>query len=70
MRINLLKAKLVEHGMTQEDVAKSMKISLSAFNSKVNGATEFSLGELQKLKVLLDLSADDIDTIFFDLQVS
>jgi DNA-binding XRE family transcriptional regulator len=67
MESNLLKGKLREHALTQEEAAARMGLSLSSFNAKVNGraGAEFSLGELRALKRMLALTARQVDQIFF-----
>lgn len=68
MNANLLKGKMMEQGMTQEEVAKKIGISLSRFNAKLNetGGAEFSLGELKSLVELFRLTPKQLDQIFFD----
>ena len=68
MNTNMLKGKMMEQGMTQEEVAKKIGISLSRFNAKLNetGGAEFSLGELKSLVELFRLTPKQLDQIFFD----
>lgn len=68
MNANLLKGKMAEYGMTQEDVAKKIGISLSRFNAKLNetGGAEFSLGEVIALVKLFNLSSRQRDQIFLE----
>ena len=63
----MLKGKIRERAMTQEAVAKSIGISLSRFNAKLNGTdgAEFSLGEAKALIDLFALTPDQVDQIFF-----
>lgn len=67
MNANLLKGKMMERGMTQEEVAKKIGISLSRFNAKLNetGGAEFSLGEAKSLADLFHLNYKQIYQIFF-----
>ena len=67
MNANLLKGKMMERGMTQEEVAKKIGISPSRFNAKPNetGGAEFSLGEAKSLIELFRLSPKQVDQIFF-----
>ena len=66
MNIDMLKGKIREHGMTQNDVAEKMGLSLSRFNAKLNetAGAEFSLGEAKALKRVLGLSPEQVDLIF------
>lgn len=63
---DLLKGAIRSHGMTQEDVALKIGISLSRFNAKINetNGAEFSLGEVKSIRQLLDLSNDQFASIF------
>ena len=63
---DLLKGAIRSHGMTQEDVALKIGISLSRFNAKINetNGAEFSLGEVKSIRQLLDLSDDQFASIF------
>ena len=67
MNINLLKGKMREKALTQEAVAGKMGLSLSRFNAKLNerGGAEFSLGEVQALRGILNLTAKQTEQIFF-----
>lgn len=67
MNVNMLKGKIRENDMTQEDVANKIGLSLSRFNAKLNetGGAEFSLGEVQSMKKLFNLQPDQVDQIFF-----
>lgn len=68
MNSNLLKGEIRAKAMTQENVARSIGVSLSRFNAKLNGTNgaEFSLGEVRSIKSILGLSAEQVDNIFFE----
>lgn len=61
-----LKAKLNEKGMSIEDISKAIEIDKSTFYRKLasNGMT-FTIGEVDKISKVLNLSIDDINSIFF-----
>ena len=67
MNVNLLKGKMREKALTQEAVAAEIGISLSRFNAKLNerGRAEFTLGEVQVLRRILNLTAKQVEQIFF-----
>lgn len=67
MNSSLLKGEIRAKAMTQNDVAREIGISLSRLNAKINnaGGAEFSLGEIRSIKILLGLSAESVDNIFF-----
>lgn len=68
MNSNLLKGEIRAKAMTQENIARSIGVSLSRFNAKLNGTNgaEFSLGEVRSIKSILGLSAEQVDNIFFE----
>ena len=72
MNSDLLKGKIREKAMTQGDIADRIGISLSRFNAKLNGSggAEFTLGEVQAIKTVLDLDSQQVDQIFFSVMVS
>lgn len=55
----------IRAGVSKEDIAKYLGINPATVYRKFNGESEFTLSELRKLKVFLNLSKDDIDRIFF-----
>lgn len=57
------KAAVVENGKTMSDVAKYLKINESTLYRKINGASEFSRGEIQDICCFLNL--DSPVDIFF-----
>lgn len=67
MNTNRLKGKLKEFALSQEEAADKMGISLSRFNAKINGrgGAQFVLSEVQILKKILCLTAEQVDQIFF-----
>lgn len=66
MRQERLKGKMVEHNLRDQDMAKLLGIDASTFYRKKNGVTEFTREEIKTMKGLLNLTADDIDSIFFE----
>lgn len=63
-----LKALMVEHGFTQNDLAKRLGISEQSFNYKINNKREFKASEISILIPLL--SVTNVKEIFFDEKVS
>ena len=61
--INLVKGKIKEHGLTQKKVADKLNISPQAFNSKINGKTEFTVAEIESLCAILNIR--DVIKYFF-----
>ena len=64
----LLRAEMIKHGDTQETLAKAMGISLSRLNAKINSENaEFRQTEIIFIKDRYNLSAADVDSIFFNV---
>lgn len=53
MNANKIKAKIVERGMTQGEVAKMIGISPNSFSRKLLGKRDFSLSEVISLCTVL-----------------
>lgn len=48
------------------DLAEALGISYQSISKKVNGHSDFKLGEIQQIKDRYSLSAEEIDYIFFN----
>lgn len=60
-----LKGIIVEKGTTQEAVAKAAGITRSTFYRKVrSGGGEFTVNEIRLIKETLELTNDEVFTIF------
>lgn len=64
---NLIRAKIVENGMTQEQVAKEMGISAKTFSIKMNTG-KFGLHEADKMIQILKI--EEPAKYFFTQKVS
>ena len=60
------------HGDTGNDLAKALGLSPQRFSAKINekNGAEFTQHEIQKIKDRYNLSAEDIEAIFFNKKVS
>lgn len=56
---NKLKARLLEKGLTQSEIADKLKISYQSFNYKLHNINEFKASEIKKLCEILDISNKD-----------
>lgn len=65
MKRKLLKTIIEKKGMTQNELAESCGISLSAFKKRLDGEVEFTLGEIKILSNCLSLKAETVMSIFF-----
>ena len=55
------------HGDTQETLAKAIGISVQRLNAKINltGGADFTQSEIMAIKIRYNLTAEQIDDIFF-----
>lgn len=67
MSKNELVSVMKKHGDRQEDLAKHIGISPQRFSAKINekDGAEFTKGEIAKIKEKYNLSAEQVDVIFF-----
>lgn len=64
-KISILRSKICEAGITQEELSKELGINQSTFYRKIkSGVDSFYVGEAQKMIEVLHLSADDANHIF------
>lgn len=64
MNLAKLRGALAEKGLTQEKLAKEMKLSTKTINAKLNGRAKISVEEASQLSKILDLK--DPSAIFFN----
>lgn len=62
---NKLKARILEKGLTQTNVAAKLGISYQSFNYKLNNVREFKASEIKNLCEILDISNKD-DYFFYN----
>jgi len=70
MNSNMLKSVIVKNGDTQAKLADAMGMQVSALNQRINGQIEFRRNEINFIKNRYNLSADEVDVIFFEELVS
>ncbi len=61
----ILRKKIDESGYKMLFVAKQIGLTYQGFLKKINNETEFKANEIQGLCILLNLSLDEKETIFF-----
>ncbi len=66
----LLESKMKLFGDTGGSLAEYLGISRTTFSCKINGKADFTQREIALIKMKYDLSANDVDGIFFAVQVS
>ena len=72
MNKNELVSKMKKFGDRNEDLAKYIGISPQRFSAKLNGTggADFTRSEIQKIKERYNLTAEEVDIIFFTQTVS
>lgn len=67
MSFDKLKGKMAEQKVSQECLAKSLGITVQSLNAKLNGRSQFTLGEVIKITEVLSIK-EPVD-IFFNPSV-
>lgn len=62
---NKFRARVIEKGLSMEQVAERLKINVATLYRKMNGTSDFTRNEIQVVKEMLNLSIRDADQIFF-----
>jgi len=72
VKVNKLKAKIVERDLSIQTVAKQLGMNRSTLYRKLKrGSGEaFTVGEVRKLSEILQLTPDEITEIFFSKDVA
>ncbi len=65
-----LRAKLVERGISAEQLATMIGIAASTLRNKLAGRTEFTQREISDISRCLGISKEEILDIFFNEKVS
>ncbi len=66
MQGNLLKAKIYEKGYKIQDLKAILKKSLNAIYMKIKGKTPFTNDEIKEIKNFLNLTDEEVTTIFLN----
>lgn len=69
MGLRILKSRRALMGLTQVDVACKLGMNLKSYNLKENGKRGFSLEEVIKISKLLNLSLEEINDVFLNLDI-
>jgi hypothetical protein len=62
---NLFKFHVNKSNVTMESIANKIGINAATLYRKINGESDFTRGEIQIIRMLLNLTADEADRIFF-----
>ena len=63
MSFDKLKGKMTEGHLSQRIMAQKLGITVQALNAKLNGRSQFTLGEVVKITAMLSLK-DPVDIFF------
>lgn len=64
MKANEIRSKVAEKGLTMAEFAKQLGIDRASVFRKLNGSSEFTVGEAQKAKEALGLTDMEAVSIF------
>lgn len=67
---NELRSVMARHGETATDLANALGTSYSNLSKKMNAISDWTVTQVYQLKRHYNLSAEDIDRIFFNLECS
>ena len=65
MQPNKFKAKMVEMGITSNQLSQMLKVATSTLSLKINGKSDFSSTEIKELIPILKLDEKEVFDIFF-----
>lgn len=65
VNVNKIKARIVELGMSQGDVAEKMKLAQPTLSQKLNNIRPMDLNEAEKLSQILMIPAEKFCDYFF-----
>ena len=67
MNSKMLRSVMILHGDTNKDLAKLLGKTEQSISNKINEkGTEFTQGEIAKIKSRYNLTAEQVEAIFFD----
>lgn len=68
MNSQMLRSIMILHGDTNKDLAKLIGKTEQSVSNKMNEkGTEFTQGEIAKIKTKYNLTAEEVEAIFFSL---
>lgn len=60
-----LRGRILEKFGTQAEFAKAVDISASTVNRKLNGYTDWTRQEVERVQIALDIPPDEVNLYFF-----
>lgn len=67
---NKLKGRMVELGITQDEMAKELNIAQSTLNLKLNGKRPMQISEAEAISNMLKINAGEFGIYFFSLEIA
>ena len=64
LKVNLLEARMKELEITSYTLAKEINMSYQSLNKRTRGVVDFRGKEIAKIKRILKLTAEQVDSIF------
>lgn len=65
MNRQLFKARALLAGLSMEEIAKNLGINVATLYRKLNSKSDFTRAEIQALRGLLEITAQEVEDIFF-----
>lgn len=66
----MLKGKLIEHGYNVAAMAKCLEMDTTTLYRRITNSDTFTIGEADKISKILNLSLDEVTSIFFSQYVA
>ena len=70
MNRNILEGRIKEKGYNIEKVANKIGVNTATFYRKLSGESGFFWLEILKISEILELSFEDVNSIFFEIKVT
>ena len=70
MKVNMLKAKIIEKGLTARSLCAEIKLHPASYYRKINGENEFTRDQIAKIVKVLGLTPEETFSIFFADEVT
>lgn len=71
VNINKLRGKIIENGLSVKDLADKLEMDRSTLYRKMNSEGDtMTISDAEKISKILDLSLDEVNSIFFSEYVA
>lgn len=67
---NAFRAKVVAKGKTLGGLATDIGVNPATLTRKMNGESDFTRSEIHHIRMILSLSAEEADAIFFERELA